>query len=248
MINNKKVLCIVIARADSKGVPGKNVRLLLNKPLVQWSMEASLESKYVDITAVSSNCQEVQRIYLDRIRSMEIPSHNFMFIMRPKRYATDTSPNEEALIHTISQLKLFRDWEPDIVVHLQPTSPCRTDGLLDRCIEKYIEGDYDSLLTGTKETPFIWQRIDGEWKYTVDKNDCCDRKMRQEFYESEFILHDSGNIYITDKNVLLETKCRIGKKPYVFETTGVNNLQIDEEDDFLLIENMIKAKKLEGLI
>ena len=72
--------------------------------------------------------------------------------------------------------------------------------------------------------------------------------MRQQFLDSEFILHDNGNIYITDTKILLDRKCRIGYNPCIFETEGINNIQIDEEDDFLLIRNMAKIKKLESLI
>jgi len=152
------------------------------------------------------------------------------------------------VIHSIEQIKFFKGLEFSVVVNLQPTSPCRLDGLLDKCIEEYYNGDYDSLLTAGKSTPFFWQKINGEWQYIVDKNNCCDRKMRQEFEESEFVFKDNGNIYLTDTKVMLKTECRIGKKPCIFETTGINSLQIDTEDDFLLIEKMAEVKGLGSLI
>jgi CMP-N-acetylneuraminic acid synthetase len=103
-------------------------------------------------------------------------------------------------------------------------------------------------LTGTKDTPFLWKKENGKWIYPVDNHDCCDRKMRQEFKEDEFTYHDNGNLYITESRILLDRECRIGYNPCVFETKGINGLQIDEEFDFELIETMAKAKKLGSLI
>jgi len=76
--------------------------------------------------------------------------------------------------------------------------------------------------------------------------------MRQEIFEdnmnSDFFMHDNGNIYIIDANILLETVCRISDKYMIYETTGINNLQIDTEFDFKLIECMAKVYNLESLI
>lgn len=246
MINGKKILCIVTARSGSKGIPGKNYRDLLGKPLFVWSLEAGLQSKYVDDVAISSNCKECKRIYDEEEHLSEFlgEEQKAIWVQRPEEFSTGTSKNEDALIHVLNTL----DEQYDIVINLQPTSPCRRDGLLDKCVEEYYRGDYDSLLTASKDTPFIWQKINGEWRYPVDKNDCCERKMRQEFDEDEFVYHDNGCIYITDVNVMLKTECRIGNKPCVFETSGLDSLQIDEEHDFMLIEQMAKVKGLTALI
>ncbi len=250
MIGNKKILAVVTARKGSKGIPGKNYRDLLGKPLFLWSMEAALQSNYVDGIILSTNCQNCIDAFEKHRDEMQGQSDQrlFGYILRPDEISTDTSKNEEALIHTVEFLKEHQDLEFDIIVNLQVTSPCRLDGLVDRCIEEYHKGGHDSLLTASKDTPFIWQKKDGKWEYTVDVNNCCDRKMRQEFGESDFIYHDDGNLYITESSILLDSECRIGYNPAVFETTGINSVQIDEEFDFMLIENMAKTMKLESLI
>jgi len=250
MIGNKKIITVVTARGGSKGIPRKNVRLLLGQPLFMWSVMASLESKYVDLTVVSSNCNEVYREY-KKFSHSYTGKGKHMFIKRPDVLSGDLSKNEQALIHAVDYMVEQHDEKFGIVCNLQPTSPCRNK-ILDHCLEEYDRGGHDSLLTGKKETPFIWQKINGKWKYTVDKNNCCDRKMRQEFLDDEFnselILHDCGNIYITDKDVLLNTKCRIGKNPCVFAVDELNSLQIDTEFDFQLIEQMAKVNNLKSLI
>jgi CMP-N-acetylneuraminic acid synthetase len=260
MINGKKVLAVILARAGSKGIPMKNVRDLLGKPLFIWSVEAALQSKYIDQIVLSSNCEECFKAYdkwykddspfvLDSGRYDTLDSSNMRlrWVQRPDEISGPLSKNEEGLIHAYQDELKFQ-FEADIVVNLQVTSPCRLEGLVDACIEEYEAGGYDSLLTATKDTPFLWQKIDGKWEYTVDKNHCCDRKMRQEFEEQEFTYHDNGNLYITESRILLDNKCRIGYNPCVFETSGLNSLQIDEEFDFELIETMAKVRKLESLI
>jgi CMP-N-acetylneuraminic acid synthetase len=260
VIRDKEVLAVITARAGSKGIPGKNYRDLLGKPLFLWSVEAALNSMLIDRIVISSNCEECFKAYDKWYRddspfvltsgaydTVDSSNMRLMWLQRPDKLSGDLSKNEDALIHAHKSELRFQV-EADIVMNLQPTSPCRPNNLIDRCLEEYVSGDYNSLLTGTKDTPFLWQKKDGEWIYPVDKNDCCNRKMRQEFGEDEFTYHDNGNIYIVDKKVLLETECRIGDKPCVFETEGLENIQIDEEFDFELIEQIAKVKGLTTLI
>jgi len=250
MINNKRILAVILARKGSKGIPGKNYKPICGEPLVYWSILAAIKSKYVDKVAISSNCYEVKKVYYDFLGDYSkitggIDITNVLWwIERPEEYSTDTSKNEEALIHAYEEMKDENKWKANTILCLQPTSPCRYNGLIDKCIEEYEEKKYNSLLTADPETPFIWQKINGEWKYTVDKNNCCKRKMRQQFKEEEIIWHDSGNIYMTSAEVLVKTKCRIGDKHGIYETDKIQAMQIDQEDDFAILENIIKTKNI----
>jgi CMP-N,N'-diacetyllegionaminic acid synthase len=252
MINNKRILSVITARAGSQGIPMKNVKELFGYPLFMWSVFASVKSEYVDRTVISSNCPYVEKEYNKMMKTAEEwqmdTMKNVVFCRRPDDISGPLSKNEEALIHALHWIKKEEGVDYDVVVNLQPTSPCRTDNLLDSCIKAYEEGGYDSLLTARKDTPFLWQFINNKWEYTVDKNDCCNRKMRQEFEENEFVLHDCGSVFMTDTNVLLETGCRIGKNPCIFEVNSLNSLQIDSEFDFCLIENMAKIYNFGNLV
>ena len=243
MLGEKRIVSVITARAGSKGIPGKNYRKLMNEPLFLWSVKASCLSKYVDVTAISSNCPECKKFYDEAKRSGSIPQ-DVVWIQRPEEYATALSKNEEALIHALEVL----DGSFDVIVNLQPTSPCRNNSLIDRCLEAMDAGGHDSMLTGTKDTPFLWRKRKGIWEYTIDFNGCCNRKMRQEFEEEEFLYHDNGNIFMTNVDWLLQTKCRIGTMPGVFETEGLQNMQIDEEFDFVAIEMIAKAQNMESLV
>jgi CMP-N,N'-diacetyllegionaminic acid synthase len=243
MIAGKKILSVITARAGSKGIKNKNVRLLNDVPLVNWSIDASVKSKYIDLTAISSNCNLVEDVVGGYVSSHEdcffLNSKNpLIFIQRPEEFATDTSKNEEALIHTLDVLHSQYIHHFDIVVNLQPTSPIRNNNLIDQCIERFIGEQADSLFTGSSHTPFFFRiennEVIAEWDYKK-------RKMRQELEDSEIFWHDDGSVYISSAKLLKETGCRMGGKISIFPTNKYQSLQIDTEEDFQLIEKLVEA-------
>ena len=276
MINNKKILSVITARKGSKGIKNKNIRELMGKPLFEWSVLASINSKYVDKTVISSDSEKIEEIYIENIKK-DKKWKEVSFIKRPKSISGDLSKNEEALIHAYNEMKEIYKIKFSVILNLQPTSPCRIGGLIDKCIFEYDKGEYNSLLSANSETPFFWQKINNKWEY-IDRyfcidyvkkiyqnkkqwqlvkffDNCCARKMRQEFRDlddesgtSDFLFKDNGNIYITNTKILLSTNCRIGDKHCVFPVDKLNSLQIDTEFDFKLIEKMAEAYNLESLI
>jgi len=249
MIAGKKVLSVITARAGSKGIKNKNVRDLVGKPLIQWSIDASVDSKYIDLTAISSNCGFVKEIAANYITNTEASFYlnskkPIIFIQRPEEFATDTSKNEEALIHSIDVLLHEYMFQFDIVINLQPTSPIRNNKLIDQCLERFIMDIADSLFTANQHTPFFFRieddKVIAEWDFKQ-------RKMRQELDDSEFKWHDNGNVYISSAKLLRDTNCRMGGKISMFPTDKYQSLQIDTEEDFQLIEKLIEAKIIELL-
>ena len=229
MIQNYKILSIIPCRAGSVGLPGKNFKDFYGRPLFFWSLDASIKSKYVDLTAVSTNDQNVQGRMYGYMHS-NIKS-NLKCMWRPEELCSGTSKSEETLIHVSKELKN----QYDIIIMLQATSPIRTNNLLDKCIEEFIEEKSDSLLTVGKDNPFIWKIINGK---PVASYDYKNRPMRQEI--SEWIYKDDGNIYIVKKDILLKEKCRIGGKISLFESDSFQTLQIDTNKDFQIMENVSK--------
>ena len=87
MIDNKKILCVITARAGSKGIPHKNVMGLLGKPLFIWSIESALESKYIDKIVISTDCDKV----INEISKYKIKKDNkrLCVVVRPKKISGD---------------------------------------------------------------------------------------------------------------------------------------------------------------
>ncbi len=123
-----KVLGIIPARGGSKGVPGKNTRLLAGKPLISYTIEAALKSKFIDRLIVSTDDEEIAKV-------AEKYGAEFPFL-RPANLAQDDTPDQPVFQHAIKILKIQDDYEPDIVLNLRPTTPLKTSHTIDKVVEK----------------------------------------------------------------------------------------------------------------
>ena len=235
MINNKKILAVVLARKGSVGLPGKNYKSLSNLPCFLWSVLAAENSKYVDLIAVSSLCPDVKKAWQDYNKSDKC-----IFIDRPEELNGPLVRNEAVVRHAVEECRNNLKFRAELIVTLQPTSPFRYDNLLDSCIEKLEEDKSNSLLTVTRHHPFIWHNtLSGP---ICPNNYYLNRPMRQELQESDFIFLDNGNIYITDHDTLITENNRLGGKVSLYETDKYQGLQIDDMEDFELIERIIEIK------
>ena len=132
------ILALIPARGGSKGVPRKNIKLLGNIPLIEYTIHSAKESKLLTQIVVSTEDQEIAI-------AAEIYGCKPPFI-RPSDLAQDKSTSLEVVQHSIaffeSQNVFF-----DAVCLLQPTSPFRERGFIDKAIQKFIESNADSLVS-----------------------------------------------------------------------------------------------------
>jgi CMP-N-acetylneuraminic acid synthetase len=127
-------IAVIPARGGSKGLPGKNIKLLNDKPLIAWSIEAALQSKKIDRVIVSTDYDEIGKIALEN--GAEV-------IMRPANLSTDEATTISVLEHIIQEIP-----EADNIIVLQPTSPLRSVNLIDNCIDEFETNVYTNLATG----------------------------------------------------------------------------------------------------
>jgi len=127
-------IAIIPARGGSKGLPGKNIKLLNNKPLIVWSIESALKSKKIDRVIVSTDSDDIKNVAL---------KYGAEVIDRPPHLSTDEATTISVLEHIIEEIPLA-----DSIVVLQPTSPLRDDSLIDNCIKEYESENYTNLATG----------------------------------------------------------------------------------------------------
>ena len=119
------ILSIIPARGGSKEIPKKNIISIGGKPLIAWTVEASIQSKYINRTIVSSDSAEILRI------SRKFGAET---LKRPSYLSTDKSPSEPVISHTLTYLQKKERYQPDIIVFLQPTSPLRNhSGAVSSC-------------------------------------------------------------------------------------------------------------------
>jgi N,N'-diacetyl-8-epilegionaminate cytidylyltransferase len=130
-------IACIFARGGSKGVPRKNIRMLMGKPLIAYSIEAALSSDLIDRVIVSTDDSEIADI--SRKFGAEVP------FMRPKELALDDTPEWLAWRHAIIALDLRN--ENDIFISIPPTSPMRSVEDIDKCINLLLNSDADIVIT-----------------------------------------------------------------------------------------------------
>lgn len=232
MIENLNIVCIIPARGGSKGIHKKNIIDVAGKPLVAWSIEQALNSKYIkNKVFVSSDCEKILSVSED---------YGAKVILRPEDISDDKASSESALFHSIFDIE--KNYEKiDLVVFLQATSPLRETKDIDNAIEELINKDFDSLFSASElEDFFIW---------TYDKNknlkslnyDYLNRKRRQDV-EAQFV--ENGSIYVFKPQVLFDNNNRLGGKIGMTLMDSWKLYEIDTLEDKSLCEYYIKSKKI----
>lgn len=125
-----EVISIIPARSGSKGITNKNLQEIGGKKLIDWSIKASLRTKNINRTLVSTDSQEYSNLAL--ALGAEVP------FLRPAEFATDSSPDLDFIRHAISKLA-EEGTRPDLIVHLRPTTPFRDPHVIERAIQEFIK-------------------------------------------------------------------------------------------------------------
>ena len=232
MIAGKSVIAVVPARAGSKGLPGKNIRSLCGKPLVSWTIEAGLASRYIDDVLVSTDCQATADIALKAGASVPF--------MRPAVLASDTASSVDVVLHTLDfyRQELLRNF--DLVVLLEPTSPLRQADDIDSMLEKLVSRleEFDAIISlGEVHThPSIMKRLSGDQIEQFNK----DLVMSSRRQDQAVAYFPFGVAYIVKVATLYS-----GRTFYPSRTTyqliqRYQCYEIDDIYDFLAIENIMR--------
>lgn len=222
-----EVLAVIPARGGSKGLPGKNLRLLAGHPLIAYSIAAGLQSQLVDRVICSTDSEEIADV--GRKYGAEIP------FMRPSELAQDHSPDIDFFLHTIETLAAT-GYRPDIIVQLRPTDPIRKPGLVDEAVQMLIDNpDAHSVRTITEPgySPYkMW---------TVNSSGTLDPLLtvpgvpepfnmpRQELPE---VWWHIGVLDVVRTNVVTETNSLSGTVILPLKVDRASSADIDTLDDF----------------
>lgn len=151
MYKEKKILGIITARGGSKGIPRKNIKLLQGKPLIAYTIQAVAASQYLTRCIVSTDDEEITTVARDF--GADIP------FMRPAGLAEDNSTSLEVVQHALKTLKDTVHEAYDYVMILQPTSPFRSAGDIDACIQKIVDTDADSVMSMVELVDFSLKKL-----------------------------------------------------------------------------------------
>lgn len=226
---DKKIVAFIPVRGGSKSIPLKNIREMNGQPLVYWTIDAAVNCQYIDEVYVSTDSDQIHDIVSKYNKKN---AHKLTCIGRSKETATDTATTESAM------LEFANHYDFDSIVLIQATSPLLEAEDLERAIKKYNQENYDSLLSLVRQKRFIWEENEQEVK---PKNyDVFNRPRRQDF---EGFLIENGAFYITKRNLLLETGSRISGNIGYYEMNEDSYFEIDELNDWLIVEQLMKKKK-----
>ena len=218
-----KILAIIPARGGSKGVKRKNLRILGNKPLINWSIEEVKKSKLINKIVVSTEDDEIAQVS---------ENAGVCVIKRPMELALDDSPTIEAIIYTLDKLK-NQNYIPDYVMLLQCTTPFRTSKDIDNAIKLLIENEKkaDSLISVSLEEsiPYWLKTIDNDGVlYDFIKYDKKKFTRRQDFKK---VYRLNGAIYISKIDKIYENRSFESKRTMSYIMDKQSSIDIDTEND-----------------
>lgn len=224
-----KVLATICARGGSKGVPGKNIRLLCGKPMIVYTIEVAQRCKSIDRVIVSTDDTEIAQIA--RASSAEVP------FLRPKELATDRAPKLAVIKHAVRFMETELDYSPDIVVDLDPTSPLRTEKDIESCIRMVEEGaDNVFSVTEAHRNPYfnMVEIIDG--KVQLVKRPARAVPRRQ---DAPRVYDMNASIYVWKREALMNNDS------IFLENTKIHimpkwAIDIDDETDFEFVEFILR--------
>ncbi len=231
--SGKNIVAIILARGGSKGLPRKNVANVLGKPLIAYSIQAALDSKYVDRVIVSTDDDEIAEIA--REYGAEVP------FKRPENLANDQATSEVALKHAVEWLEQYEGYKTDIVVYLQITDVFRTKSMIDECVSVLLERpEVDSAFMGLAVHKNFWRKVNGKYVRLADDIPYGQRRQERE----PLFREDTGLALATRASVVREGK-RLGNKCVVVPyEQPVNFIDIHTEFELWLSEIIMKEKKI----
>ena len=137
-----KAIACIFARGGSKGLPGKNIRILGGKPLIAWSIEHAIAVKRIERVIVSTDSEEIAAVA--REYGAEVP------FIRPAELAHDNSPEWLAWRHALNYLRETTGAFPEVMLSVPTTAPLRFVLDIENCLDEYEKGDADMVITVTQ--------------------------------------------------------------------------------------------------
>ena len=237
MINGQRILCIVPARAGSKGLPGKNVRLLGGKPLLTWPISAALESSHVDRVIISTDSQEYADIAV--AAGADAP------FLRPDELASDHSPSIDFIIHALDKLAQSGD-HYDWLLLLEPTSPLTEAADVDAAIAMLAAADglAESVVGVTameSQHPAysVTRHPDGRIA-PLQGQRFADMPRRQDLTP---MFNLDGSLYLSTVSALRRERNFCHDRTFGYVSSQEKALEVDSLTDFICIEALLAYRK-----
>lgn len=224
------MLAVIPARGGSKGVPGKNIKILAGKPLISYTIKAALESGIFEKVIVSTDSKEIADIAVQY--GAEVP------FLRPKEIAGDLTSSDDVILHALAYYK-EKGVDFDEVCKLQPTSPFRDGNHIKEAYQLFCSKKADFLVSVCEcEHSPLWAGIIGE-DLRLDNfiSEDAKRACRQDL-PTYYRLN--GAIYMGKTECFKMNKSFLGKNSIAYIMEQDKSVDIDSQLDFMLAEVMLQ--------
>lgn len=229
MYKDKRILALITARGGSKGIPGKNIKPLGGKPLINWTIDAAKSSEYIDRLIISTDSEDIAQIAQNA--GCEVP------FIRPAELATDKSTSMDAIMHALSSVGDNYDY----LLLLQPTSPFRKVEHINAIIQQGIDTKSKMTVSVTeskKHPAFMFSQENGVLASVVKNEQHQRRQDMPKVYEH------NGALYFSEIPYLKMVKSYNCQDVRAFEMGLIDSIDLDSPMDWLYAECILR----EGLI
>lgn len=221
------IVAFIPVRGGSKSIPLKNIKPFCGKPLVCWNIEALELCKEVDRIVVATDSDKIWATVEHQHYSKVELYH------RSPENACDTASTESVMLEYLQNKRLNGD---DIFMLVQATSPLTQMVHFSEAIQLYCSGGYDSLLSCVRNKRFFWSPDGVSLNY-----DYRERPRRQDF---DGLFMENGAFYINRVSNVIQFKNRLSGKIGIYEMPEYTSLEIDEPEDWHILESIAKRNSL----
>ncbi|NHM01127.1 acylneuraminate cytidylyltransferase [Flavobacterium difficile] len=221
-----KKVAIIPLRKGSKGIPGKNKKKMLGRPLFSWVLGAAIFSDLDAVYVFTDDAEILAFIEKEYAWSPKVKG-----LLRAAENANDTASTESTMLEFAEKI----NYDFDMLCLLQATSPMTTTANINEAIAKMYVSDTVSVLSVVKTHRFTWNE-DG----TPQNYDVFNRPRRQDF---NGLLMENGAIYLTTKEAFVSSKNRVSGKIGLIEMPEETLHEIDSLSDWTIIENLLANRQ-----
>lgn len=228
------ILCTICARGGSKGVKNKNIRLLMGKPLIAYSIMQAKAAGIFDAIAVSSDSEEIlavaQKYEVDYI------------VKRPEHLATDISPKLPVIQHCAREIELISNKKYDIFVDLDATSPLREPEDIVNAVNLLNESNASNVITGmpARRSPYFnLVEVTEEGQVQLSKKMDYEVVRRQ---DAPKCYDMNASIYVWTREALFTGQSLFQPSTRLYVMPEERSIDIDSELDFEIVEYLMKKR------
>jgi CMP-N-acetylneuraminic acid synthetase len=227
------ILCVIAARGGSKGVKGKNIRLVLGKPLIAWSIEQALACRELDRVVVSTDDENIARVAKEY--GAEVP------FMRPPELSGDEVGKWEVWRHALETCTRVLNWNVDLYVDLDCTSPLRDVEDISGAIRQFKESDLDAVfcICEARKNPYF-NMLEYEDGYLRISKKLPRPIVRRQ--DAPKVYEHVASIYVLSPDYLRRGSGLLSGRTRGYDIDIKKSLDSDSEFDFQLIEYLMKRR------